>query len=258
MDRLAIPLAGLALLVLALVLVLCLRAERTPSADAALHHAAIAHPVEPAATTAAAHPEPLPRPSSTTASAVASSESATATTPTGSEAVAQPAAAKTADAVLRGSSPIPTGGKIVAPVDAVWEILRDGERFHGTITLTPRAGPARLIATSTARNGAVLDGPLALDVPAAVRDVAIACPIAGRITAGSRGASLVIEVRAVSSDTRGRAFTIALQDTADAESATTPATGNGVRIVTDDSGGRTVLMPSTSRPFGQPPATGPK
>ncbi len=162
--------------------------------------------------------------------------------------ITAPAANMDAPRVIIGNSPIPTGGKPVAAVEAAWNITVTGDRFAGDIVLTPRSGPSRLEVRVIATDGAILDAAVELVVPAAPRDQPVTCAVAGRLgtDAGdppAAGGRLSVFVRTIGETTRGRAFGITLVADAAGREKKQQA-DQGVRIVTDDTGGRTILMPA--------------
>lgn len=163
---------------------------------------------------------------------------------------------------IRANSPYPAGGKPVAPVDLAWDIAMatDGSRaFHGSISITTRSGPALIAATLTGVGGATVTSAGSFSFPAVAAGQRLDLPVAGVAAAGPAG-GVTIAVTYTTSDTRGRAVRIDLRDPAHLPAQPQPSADpeataqdpaqpiRGTRIVTDDSGGRTILQPSSPPP----------
>lgn len=140
-------------------------------------------------------------------------------TPTEGEAKSEPATASGASGSGRtvvaadgmsGSAPAPTIGKPVAPIDVAWTVRRDPAQATAwvvAVTLMPKSGGQRMMATFTGRAGVeVLSGASAV----------IADPQPGRaylvetVVVARQPADLVLGVSLQGSDERGRTITVPL------------------------------------------------
>ena len=145
---------------------------------------------------------------------------------------------------FRGSSPVPTGGKAVAPLQIDWRMEREaGDKagFSGTITVTNFGHRAQLEVSFQARGSLRIMSQAQVHFPSVERAEAIAIPISGVLGPSGDLGSIAVEAMVdIQGSRRPRVLIIDF----DPRPAGDSGPQSGSQIITDDQGQRLILTPA--------------